>query len=47
MCCVVEELIVSGIHMRILQGHYNYIMITTASHDHCKVNVDKVNIGDK
>ena len=47
MCYVVEELIVSGIHIGILQGHNNYIIITTASHDHCKVNVGKVNIGDK
>ena len=47
MCCVVEEFPVSGIHMGILQSHNNYIMITTSSHDHCKVNVDKVNIGDK
>ena len=47
MCCVVEELIVSGIHMGILQSHNNYIMITTSSHVHCEVNVDKVNTGDK
>ena len=42
MCCVVEELIVSTIHIEILQGHNNYIIITTASHDHCEVNT-----GDK